>query len=124
MSTLLNIDPVQAILGQTALRNTLFSPASRYYGLDTATLARPGRAPVVYLLRRFVPPPSRFQTIQEHAVLQGERLDNITAQHLADATLFWRLCDANRTMRPDELTEPPGRRIRITLPEGVTGTPL
>jgi hypothetical protein len=124
MSSLLNIDPVQAILAQTALKRTLFAANSRYFGVDTATLERPGRPPIVYLRRRFLPPPSRFQTIQEHTVIQGERLDAITAQYLADATLFWRLCDANRAMRPDELTETVGRRIRITLPEGVTGTAL
>jgi hypothetical protein len=35
--------------------------------------------------------------------------------------LSWRLCDANGAMRPDELTETPGRRLRITLPEGIPG---
>ena len=124
MSSFLNIDPVQAMLAQTALKNTLFAANSRYYGIETATLERPGRPPIVYLTRRLLPQPSHFQTIQEHIVIQGERLDNITAQYLADATLFWRLCDANRAMRPDELTEPIGRRIRITLPEGVTGSAL
>jgi hypothetical protein len=124
MSSFLNIDPVEAMLSQTALKRTLFAANSRYYGIDTATLDRPGRAPIVYILRRFLPQPSRFQTIQEHIVIQGERLDGITAQHLGDPTLFWRLCDANRAMRPDELTETIGRRIRITLPEGVTGSAL
>jgi len=124
MSTVLNLDPVQAMLAQTALKRTLFAANSRYYGIETATLERPGRPPIVYLRRRFLPQPERFQTIQEHTVIQGERLDNITAQYLADATLFWRLCDANRAMRPDELTDTTARRIRITLPEGVTGSAL
>ena len=30
-------------------------------------------------------------------------------------------CDANGAMQPDELTETVGRRLRITLPEGITG---
>jgi hypothetical protein len=124
MTSLLDLDPVQAMLAQTALKRTLFASTSRYYGLDTAMLERPGRPPVVYVLRRFLPSPARFQTIQEHTVIQGERLDNITAQYLADATLFWRLCDANRAMRPGELTDTLGRRIRITLPDGVTGSAL
>jgi hypothetical protein len=124
ITDLLTADPVQAMLAQTALKRTLFAANSRYYGLDTATLERPGRPPIVYLLRRFVPQPARFQTIQDHAVIQGERLDGIAAQTLGDPTLFWRLCDANRAMRPDELTETIGRRIRITLPEGVTGSAL
>lgn len=124
MSSLLNVDPVQAILAQTALKRTLFAANSRYFGVDTATLERRRQPPIVYLLRRFLPPTSQFQTIQEHTVIQGERLDAIAAQYLADPTLFWRLCDANGAMRPDGLTDTIGRRIRITLPEGVTGTAL
>jgi len=42
---------------------------------------------------------------------------------LGDPELFWRVCDANRAMRPDELTETIGRRLRITLPEGIPATP-
>ena len=53
--------------------------------------------------------------------MQGERLDNIAAQYLGDPTLFWRLADANGAMRPEELTETVGRKLRITMPEGITG---
>jgi hypothetical protein len=100
-----------------------FPPTSRYSGLATTTyLLADGRI-VVYLSRRFVPGPERFALLQEHVVKQGERLDNISAQHLDDAEQFWRVCDANRAMRPDELTESIGRRLRITLPEGIPGMP-
>jgi hypothetical protein len=34
---------------------------------------------------------------------------------------LWRICDANDAMRPDELMETIGRRLRITLPEGIAG---
>ena len=57
--------------------------------------------------------------IGEHVVTQGERLDHIAARYFGDPELFWRLCDANRAMRPEELTETIGRRLGITLPEGV-----
>ena len=56
--------------------------------------------------------------------MAGERLDHIAAEALGDSTLFWRLCDANNAMRPEELTAVPGAKIRITLPQGVTGTAL
>jgi len=59
--------------------------------------------------------------LQEHVVRQHERLDNITARYLGDPELFWRICDANRAMRPEELTEAIGRRLRITWPEGLAG---
>lgn len=98
-----------------------FSFTSRYYGIETAEVETADGKKIVYLRRRFVPPPERFALLQEHPVKQGERLDNITAQYLTDPEQFWRICDASRAMRPDELTETIGRRLRITLPEGIPG---
>lgn len=101
----------------------LFPPTSRYHNIETATVESNEGKTVVYLKRRFVPPPERFTLLQEHLVVQGDRLDNITARYLNDPEQFWRICDANRAMRPDELTETIGRRLRITLPEGIPGMP-
>jgi hypothetical protein len=100
-----------------------FSPLSRYYNIETIKLEMPDGKDIIFVQRRFVPPPERFELLYEHAVTQNERLDNITAQHLGDPEQFWRVCDANCAMVPDELTEPIGRRLRITLPEGIPGTP-
>lgn len=100
-----------------------FSPTSRYYGIETTTLETPEGKVIVYLRRRFVPSPARFALLYEHVVTQGERLDNITARYLGDPEQFWRVCDGNGAMRPDELTETIGRRLRITLPEGIPGIP-
>lgn len=102
---------------------TNFSPTSRYYGIETTTLETPEGKVVIYLRRRFVPSPERFALLHEHIVKQDERLDNITAQYLGDPEQFWRVCDANGAMRPEELTETIGRSIRITLPEGIPGIP-
>lgn len=115
------IDPLTAMLQAGALKNTLFPPTSRYHGLETKTLERADGQKVIYLKRRFVPQPERFDLLQEHVVTEGERLDNITAHYLTDSEQFWQVCDANRAMRPDELTEKIGRRLRITLPEGIPG---
>jgi hypothetical protein len=98
-----------------------FPPSSRYYGIETATITSPAGQPVRYLRRRFVPQPELFATLTEHVVAEGERLDNITAHYLADAEAFWRVADANRAMDPNRLTTPVGRRLRITLPEGIPG---
>ena len=103
--------------------NLMFPPTSRYFSVETTTLEEPDGKAIVYLKRRFVPPPERFALLQQHVVKQGERLDNVTALYLDDPEQFWRICDANRAMRPDELTETIGRRLRITLPEGIPGTP-
>jgi hypothetical protein len=124
MSNPLMLDPVQAMLAQTSLKNTLFTAPSRYFGIDTLTYVTPQGTSIIYIQRRFLPSPDRFQLLQEHAVTQGERLDNLAAQFLGDPTIFWRLCDANNAMRPEELTETVGRKLRITLPEGITGTKL
>jgi nucleoid-associated protein YgaU len=123
MSAFIN-DPVQAMLAQTTIRNTLFAATSRYYGIDTDTFQQPGQPPIVYVRRRFVPPSKNFQVIEEYTVVKGDRLDNIAGQYLGDPTLFWRVCDANGAMRPEELTETIGEQIKITLPEGVTGQSL
>jgi hypothetical protein len=118
------IDPVQAMLAQTSLQNNLFASSSRYYGLPIESLDLPNGTTIAYVSRRFVPPPERFQTLQHHTVAQGERLDNIAAKYLGDPTFFWRICDANRAMRPEDLTDMPGRTLRITLPSGITGTSI
>ena len=103
--------------------NLNFPITSRYYTIETSTLERPGGRQIIYLRRRFLPQPDRFALLQEHTVTQGERLDQITAFYLGDPEQFWRVADANGAMRPDELTEEIGRKLRITLPEGVPGTP-
>lgn len=117
------IDPLKAMLQGGALKNTLFPASSRYYGLETATLSTPDGKTVIYLKRRFLPQPENFALLQEHIVTESERLDNITAHYLGDPEQFWQVCDANRAMRPDELTETIGRRLRITLPQGIAGVP-
>lgn len=116
-------DPLQSILQFNS--KTIFFPAtSRYHGIDTATLETgegKTKRTIIYLRRRFVPPPERFALFQEHTVIQGDRLDNLAAQYLGDPEQFWRLCDANAAMRPDELIENIGSKLRITLPEGIPG---
>jgi hypothetical protein len=100
-----------------------FPPTSRYYGIETAALPMPDGRTIIYLRRRFLPSASRFALLQEHVVVQGDRLDNVTARYLGDPEAFWRVADANAAMRPEELTERVGRRLRITLPEGIPGAP-
>ncbi len=117
-------DPVQALLAQSALKNTQFSNRSRYYGIDTTTLVSPQGAVIAYLRRRFLPEADQFQLLEEYRTRQGDRLDNLAAHFLADPELYWRLCDANNAMRPEELTESLARVLRITLPQGVAGVAL
>lgn len=114
-------DPTQALramLQPGELSTTLHPPNSRYHGIGTATRTRADGETIVYLRRRLVPPPEEFIVLQEHTVTQGERPDNLAARYLGDPEQYWRLCDGNGVMRPDELTEKPGDRVNITLPHG------
>jgi hypothetical protein len=103
--------------------NLNFPPTSRYALTPTASFMRADGTAVTYLKRRFVPPPENLALLQWHRVVQNERLDNIAARYLGDPEQFWRLCDANRALRPQELTETIGKPLRITLPEGIPGVP-
>lgn len=113
---------LQSLLQPAQLKTNLFPPSSRYAGIDTKMIETADGRVVIYLQRRFLPSPDNFSLLQEHVVTQAERLDNITALYLGDPEQFWRICDANGAMRPQEL-ETIGRRLRITLPEGVPGIP-
>lgn len=100
-----------------------FPSNSRYATIEQITWTRADGTVIAYLSRRFLPPADSFALLQEYVVTQDERLDNIAAQTLGDPLLFWQLCDANNAMRPDALTESIGRRLRITLPQGIPSTP-
>ncbi|HQF16586.1 MAG: hypothetical protein A4E45_01455 [Methanosaeta sp. PtaB.Bin039] len=114
------IDPMQAVLQLTS-RASLFPANSRYHGIDTMSMETADGRTIVYIKRRFVPEPETLASALEHTVVQGERLDHIAARYIGDPEQFWRICDANGAMDPSELTEVAGRRIRVSLLEGISG---
>lgn len=97
----------------------MFETTSRYFNLETATTNAPdqedGTREIRYVRRRIIPSAENLTTLVEHTVAQGERLDQITARYLGDPLQFWRVCDANNVLRPEELEET-GRIIKIALP--------
>ena len=101
-----------------------FSPTSRYAGTETYTTTLPEGRFASVLRRRFVPQPERFALLQEHVVGQDERIDRLSAHYLGDPLAFWRIADANTVLQPEQLTAQMGRRVRITLPEGLPGIAL
>lgn len=113
-------DPLQVLL-QGPAKPSLFPATSRYAAIDTGTLTTVDGRTIVYLRRRFVPPPERFALLQQYTVVQGDRLDNLAAKFIGDPEKFWQICDANAAMRPEELTDIVGLTLRITLPEGIPG---
>lgn len=101
---------------------TLYPPGSRYHGVPVAAIVLADGRTVRYLRRRFLPAPSALVTLVEHRVVDADRLDNLAARYLGDALASWRLADANGALRMDALVEEVGRRLRITLPEGMAGS--
>ena len=95
----------------------MFSPLSRYANLEIAKWSAPDGRVIPYVRRRFLPPLTGGLFI-EHEVTHGDRLDNLTARYLGDPEQFWRICDVNAAMKPDELTNVVGRRIRISPEKG------
>ena len=78
----------------------MFFPGSRYAG--QATYATPGPdGSTVQAVRLPLPGPAAVQGY--HRRLAGQRLDHIANRYLADATAFWRLCDASNSVVPDSL---------------------
>ena len=114
-------DPLKTLLEAGVLNTSKFPANSRYHSTGVATLESSEHEPIAYLKRRFVPATERFAVIQEHTVVESDRVDNLAAQYLGDPELFWRLCDANGVMRPNELTDQAGDKVAITLPVDVPG---
>ncbi|HEX3069819.1 MAG TPA: LysM domain-containing protein [Thermoanaerobaculia bacterium] len=112
-------DRLQRLLEGPALAATAFPANSRYHGIGTLQIPASDGSAIVYLKRRFIAQPDQFTVIGIHFVTQSDRLDNIAARNLGDPELFWRICDANVVIAPDDLTETIGEPILITLPEGL-----
>jgi hypothetical protein len=103
------------------LENTLYPPGTRYNGVPLAEAQFPDGRTVRYLRRRLLPDPASLATVLEYRIADGDRLDNLAARFLGDALASWRMADANGALRLESLVEETGRRIRITLSDGVPG---
>ena len=94
-------------------------PQSRYALCETAaeSLDGPdGPRQVRYLRRRFLPPPDAAPPLGTHQVARGDRVDLLADRYFGDPELYWRICDANPLIHPDELVERIGTRIVVPHP--------
>jgi len=92
----------------------MFFKGSRYEKVPEAThIDADGRA-IRYKTTRFIVDPL---AVEGHRVLNAERLDHIAWQHFRDAERFWRICDANRALWPNDLLEE-AAILRIPASEG------
>lgn len=102
---------------------SVFLPGSRYAMTPTAIHTSADGRKIVHLTRRFLPPAESLSLIREHQVIDGERIDHVAAIHLGDPLQYWQVADANLADDPAQLTAVAGRRLRITMPQGIPGIP-
>jgi hypothetical protein len=116
-------NPLQNLVNLGVIPPVAFPIDSRYYGSSTLSFTTADGQTISYLSRRLVPQAGapNYATVAQHTVKQDDRLDLLAATYLGDPLLFWMLCDANGAIRPDELTETPGKVLNITMPQGVPG---
>ena len=115
-------DPIKALLESGMVPATRFEPSSRYAGAEVrAHDPGDGSPPVPYVGRRLVPDPSQHELLEEVTVTDGDRRDLLADRHVGDPAMWWLLADANGAIDPRELTEQPGRHLRITGPAGSAG---
>jgi hypothetical protein len=88
----------------------MFSKSSRYAKVPNAELTDAKGRQVTYKQTRFIGPATPRQG---HILTEGERLDHVAHFYYKDATRFWRICDANAAMWPDDLAADIGRKIII-----------
>jgi nucleoid-associated protein YgaU len=80
----------------------MFFKGSRYEKVDDEELTDSKGREIRYKKIRFIP---ETKPQKAHIVGQGERLDHIAYRHYRDPERFWRICDANDAMWPDDLLE-------------------
>ena len=78
----------------------MFFPGSRYASVGQCQIKRADGTPL-QVTRSPLPGPALVRGYFRRQ--NGQRLDHIANRYLADATAFWRLCDANNTIVPDAL---------------------
>ena len=92
----------------------MFFRGSRYERVADAEIEAPDGRVIRYKRMRFIP---AVNATLGYVVRDGDRPDFAAYRTLGDPEQFWRLCDANRVMRPVDLTAVPGRRIRVPGPQ-------
>lgn len=96
----------------------MFFKGSRYANVPNLEHRMADGRIVRFKARRLIPP---TPGMAKHLVDDGERIDHIAFQHFRDPERFWRLCDANFVVHPEELVDSPGRLIDIPSPEADGG---
>jgi hypothetical protein len=94
----------------------MIDPASRYYRNGRAIYRTKDGTLIPYLKRRLLPQGDTIDAMAVVTVTGGMRPDLLSARLQGDPLQFWRIADANGVMNPSELTDVPGRQLRIPRP--------
>ena len=89
----------------------MFASNSRYINLADGVYTDASGRQISYKLLRLTP---GAPTLQVHSAVQQDRLDLLAFTYYRDAEQFWRICDANLALRPDDVLEA-GVEIQIPL---------
>ena len=97
-------------------------PTSRYDAIETVQGTDASGRSVTYKRRRLLPKGRDLPLMAEVVPAGGERLDLLANRTLGDPLAFWRICDANAALDPDDLVdaEAVGTQILVPLPGTVT----
>lgn len=88
----------------------MFFHGSRYEYIQEAEITDRSGGIIRYKRMRFVP---EVEGAMSETVRQDDRPDLLAYRVLGDPEQFWRLCDVNGAQRPVDLTDRPGRRVRV-----------
>jgi hypothetical protein len=91
----------------------MFFRGSRYETVANAELVTEQGRVIRYKRVRFIP---ETRGVFPYLVLEGDRLDLIAYRIYNDPEQFWRICDANLALRPEDLVAQPGNRLLIPIP--------
>ena len=106
---------LQAMIQSAAGTGGPTDPSSRYLGTPIEMLTLPNGTQVAYLQRRIIPQSQIYTSVQNYAVVDGDRLDNLAFNFLGDPILFWMICDANSVSDPESLTNQIGSTILMPM---------
>jgi hypothetical protein len=93
----------------------MFFPGSRYIVASQYNLTLKDGT-IVRVVK--TPTPGSPAVLGYYRRQTGDRLDQIAARFLSDATQFWRICDANGAMVPDALAARALVGVPLDAPRG------
>lgn len=93
----------------------MFFKGSRYADVSEHEITDTRGRIIPYKKVRFIP---KTAARMGHSVNQGERLDHVAYRYYRNPERFWRICDANRAMWPDDLVAEAGETILIPPSKG------